>query len=205
MTVARRFALVVAGALSPAACLNHADVVIVNPPAQDLPPLETSPPSQPPFAVPPPPPASPGCNLGAVTGDVFGRAAYFAHGAVLAPGRYRVRFVDGCMKYNPSQGWTVNGYGLWNPEGHNNHWWFVNDRQNLPAILPPGNVGFRHGEGGFETFEECVEASRQLPPVDISFQGGTLGVWLEDVPYGDNLPGPSGRSPTWQLECLPPG
>ncbi len=195
MTVDWRFASLIGAPLALAACVIPPAVVVCAPRQDDVPP---PPPPEPSIALPP----HVSCNLGTVTGDPFGRAFLFGDGARLPAGHYRATFVDGCMKYNGSQGWTVNAYGLSRPD-RSFHWWFVTDGHNLEAVLPPGNVGFRLGEGGFASFDECVDASRGLPPVDIWLpDGGTLGVWLEDSPYGDNLPGPSGRSPTWKLECV---
>jgi hypothetical protein len=141
------------------------------------------------------------CPLGSVTGSVSGATTYFANGAAIPPGRYRVRYVDGCMKYNAAQDWSVNAYRLGDPAG-NDHWWFVSSGQELTSAIPPGTVGFLAGQGGFATFDECVTANRALPPVDLTLSGGgPLAVWLQDSPYSDNVDGPNGRDPTWSLEC----
>jgi hypothetical protein len=140
------------------------------------------------------------CDLGAVTGDVFGQAIYFANGAAIAPGPYRVRYVDGCMKYSASQEWSVNAYALGDSAG-SDHWWFVSAGQQVTSAIPPGTVGFLVGQGGYGTFDECVQANLALPPVELTLAGGSLAVRLEDNPYDDNVPGPNGRSPTWELEC----
>lgn len=140
---------------------------------------------------------SPG-TLGTVTGDVFGQTLYFANGVALAPGRYRVSYLDGCMKYAPSEGWTVNAYALGDTAG-SDHWWFVSQGQNVTTDIPPGTVGFASSV----TFDECVKASQASTPVVLTHPGGPLGVWLEDAPYSDNVPGLNGRSPTWTLECVP--
>jgi hypothetical protein len=143
---------------------------------------------------------APACKLGNVTGDAFGNTVYFANGAALPAGTYRVTYVDGCMKYSASQDWSVNAYGLNDPAG-SDHWWFVANGQRIASVIPPGTVGFLVGQGGFATFDECVQANLALPPVDITIPAGPLGVWLEDNPYGDNVPGLNGRSPTWSLQC----
>jgi hypothetical protein len=44
-------------------------------------------------------------------------------------------------------------------------------------------------------------AATTAPSVDFDFAGGELGVWLEDNPYSDNVPGLNGRSPAWRLTC----
>jgi hypothetical protein len=142
------------------------------------------------------------CDLGQVTGDVFGQTALFAGGRILAAGRYRVSYVGGCMKYSSSQAWIVNAYPLGSSAG-SDHWWFVASGQNVDTAIPPGTVGFLSGQGAFTNFDDCVHASLAVPPVDLVLSEGTLGVWLEDEPYGDNVPGVNGDSPTWSLECLP--
>jgi hypothetical protein len=63
-------------------------------------------------------------------------------------------------------------------------------------------VGFLVGAGGFATFDECVAANVPLPPIEFRFDGGPLGVWLEDNPYTDNVAGVGGRNPKWALTLL---
>jgi hypothetical protein len=142
------------------------------------------------------------CHVGSVTGNVFGATTYFANGAAIAPGHYRVRYVDGCMKYSTGQDWSVNAYGLSDRVG-GDHWWFVSAGQEVTSAIPPGTVGFLTGQGGFATFDECVKANLALPPVELTLGGGPLAVWLEDSPYSDNVDGPNGRDPTWSLDCVP--
>jgi hypothetical protein len=138
------------------------------------------------------------CDLGSVVGDVFGQVVYFANGSALAPGRYRVTYVDGCMKYSGVQDWSVNAYGPGSPPGSDG-WWIVGASSADQIVMPPGTVGFLVGSGGFANFDDCVAANLLLPPVDFQFAGGQLGLWLEDSPYSDNVIGNNGRSPTWRL------
>jgi hypothetical protein len=145
---------------------------------------------------------APPCNLGRVTGDVFGQTVSFANGQSIPPGRYIVRYVDGCMKYSSSQDWTVNAYALGDPNG-SDHWWFIAAGKQLPYAVPPGGTGFLVGGGGYATFDECVQANLTIPTVELTLSGGPLAVWLQDDPYTDNVAGPNGRSPTWSLECAP--
>lgn len=137
-----------------------------------------------------------------MVGDVFGQSVSFAGGAALAPGRYRVTYVDGCMKYSSAQDWSVNAYALDDAAG-SDHWWFVNDGQQVASVIPPGTVGFVVGQGGYATFDECVQANLAVPPVELTLPGGPLAVWLADSPYTDNAAGPDGRAPSWSLECAP--
>jgi hypothetical protein len=140
-------------------------------------------------------------DFGSVTGKVSGATTYFANGASIPAGRYRVRYVDGCMKYGAGQGWSVNAYRLGVTPSH--HWWFISAGQQLTSVIPPGTVGFIPGMGGFATFDDCVKANLALPPVELTLDGGPLGVRLQDDPYSDNVGGRDGRDPTWSLERVP--
>jgi hypothetical protein len=66
----------------------------------------------------------------------------------------------------------------------------------------PGTVGHTDKAGAYADFEECVAANQQLDPVEFEFEGGLLGVWLLDSRYEDNVGGPDGRAPSWQLTRL---
>jgi hypothetical protein len=144
------------------------------------------------------------CEIGTVTGDVYGRVIDFGRGAFLPGGRYRVAYVDGCMKYSRTQGWalhaSVPGGNVRNDRW--DHWWLVNGARAV--VIPPGSVGFLIGSGGFDTFSHCVTTNAALAPIEFDFSGGPLGLWLDDAPYGDNLPGDEGRSPTWRLSRVGP-
>jgi hypothetical protein len=137
------------------------------------------------------------CAPSTIVSDVFGGVVDFASGAVLPAGHYTVTYVDGCMKYAPSQGWTVNAYGAIGPDGY----WLVTGPARDKVIMPPGTVGYAIGSGAFASFDDCVHASHAVPPVEFDFAGGSIGVWLEDSPYGDNVAGQGGRNPTWHLSC----
>jgi hypothetical protein len=41
-----------------------------------------------------------------------------------------------------------------------------------------------------------------VPPEEFQFDGGKLGVWLNDNPYLDNVAGDDGGNPKWQLTLL---
>jgi len=139
------------------------------------------------------------CDFGSVVGDVYGRVTYFGHGAFLPRGRYRVAYVDGCMKYSASQDWALHAYPQGSSTGSDN-WWLVSGAGKI--VMPSGTVGFIVGSGGFETFDDCVHANLALAAIEFDFAGGPIGLWLQDSPYGDNLPGLEGRSPTWRLTAL---
>jgi hypothetical protein len=69
-------------------------------------------------------------------------------------------------------------------------------------LIPPGTTGRVPGAGAYASFDDCVLANRALPPVEFEFEGGTVGVWLNDTPYTDNVFGRDSRSPTWSLTPL---
>jgi hypothetical protein len=150
----------------------------------------------------PAPSGSGTCAASTVVGDVYGAARYFADGGSLAPGSYRVTYVDGCMKYSDAgtwgaMGWTVQAYA----DGATGKDWFLVSAPSTPLGMPPGTSGFLLDGGAFASFDDCVAANHTLGSVDVAFDGGRLGVWLYDSPYGDNVPGIDGRNPTWKLEC----
>jgi hypothetical protein len=145
------------------------------------------------------------CELGEVSSagtnqnlDLFGSIVYFADGIELPAGRYRITYVDGCMKYSAVQAWSLHAYAGAEPDG----WWFVGKDQTQKIVVPPGTVGFLVGSGGFSTFEECVTANLALPPSEFEFSGGKIGAWLQDAPYTDNLAGEGNRNPKWKLTLL---
>jgi hypothetical protein len=144
------------------------------------------------------------CDIGSAasfatnqTLDIFGRPTYYADGGSLPPGHYRVAYVDGCMKYSAAQDWAVNAY-----QGDPDSWWLVGATTADRILVPPGTVGFLVGAGGFATFDDCVAANHEVPPLEFQFDGGPLGVWLQDNPYSDNVAGVNGRNPRWDLALL---
>jgi hypothetical protein len=131
--------------------------------------------------------------------DLFGQITYFAGGDVLPAGRYRVQYVDGCMKYGPGQDWTVQAYA----DGSDAFWLGATTGDKL--FLPPATAGYSAtagGGGAYVTFDECVAANLALPPSEFDFAGGQLGVWLADSQYSDNMAGTDGRNPKWSLTLL---
>jgi hypothetical protein len=146
-----------------------------------------------------------GCVVGQVAStattsqlDLFGTPAYFNGGQPLPAGSYRITYLDGCMKYGGAQGWTVNAYAA-----NRACWYVIGATTNDRIVVPPGTIGYAVGSGAYANFEDCVTASRQVPPVDFQLlQPSVLGVWLLDSPYSDNLPGLDNRNPTWQLSTL---
>jgi hypothetical protein len=147
---------------------------------------------------------SPTCNYGSATSfatdqslDIFGTPSYFDDGGALPAGQYEIAYVDGCMKYASYQGWTVNAYN-----GDPDSWWVVGSSTSQRILVPPGTVGYDPSAGAFDAFDACVAANLALTPIDFSFDGGPLGIWLQDSPYSDNLAGVDGRNPKWTLTLL---
>jgi hypothetical protein len=135
------------------------------------------------------------CDFDAtVVSDIFGQTVFINAGNPWPAGRYRITYVDGCMKYAAvGQDWSVNAYA----NGPDN-FWLVDASHNL-LLVPPGTAGFLAGQGGFSLFDDCVAANHALQPIEFDFAGGALGVWLEDSPYSDNEVGEGGRNPTWRI------
>jgi hypothetical protein len=138
------------------------------------------------------------CDYGTIVSDVFGATVFWAGGAALPPGHYRVTYVDGCMKYSSSQQWTVNAY----PDGPDTL--YVVADGGAPVAPAPGTVGFLQGQGGFATFDECVSGNlSQDAALELDWPGGPLGLKLLDDPYSDNVAGDSGRNPAYRLSSCP--
>lgn len=143
------------------------------------------------------------CSVGtarnrATTGtlDIFGHITYFADGADLPAGTYRVVYEDGCMKYGDLQDWTVQAY----PPPSEEYAWFVGSEVGVRRTRAPGTAGIAVGSGAFLTFDECVAANLLLKPIAFRHAGGRLGVWLSDSEYRDNNVGVDDRNPRWRLE-----
>ena len=125
----------------------------------------------------------------AVGDPLGGTATYFRQGVVVPAGRYRVSYVDGCMRFGPPVGWTI----------HNQlpiSWFLVDDSGVNTLGTLPGATGL-----GYDEFEDCVAESLQSPPLEVDFAGGQLGVAMVDYPLTDNIAGIDGRNPEW---CLTP-
>lgn len=164
-----------------------------------------------------PPPA---CDLGdgivlpeTLTVDVpGGTIQYYAHGAALPAGRYRLSYVDGCATFggSPSDGfevgWTVNGQstmpGVWGC--------YLAGSDGTAFAVAPGTVGTFVGpssddgvSGAFMSYAECVEANCDLPALELDFPGGKLGIGRDGGGVGsvDDLGGEAegGVSPTFRL------
>lgn len=138
------------------------------------------------------------CDYGTIVSDAFGAPVFWNGGAPVPAGHYRITYVDGCLKYSSTQGWSVNAYA----NGPDTLFVITNTSTTLGSA--PGTVGFLQGQGGFATFDDCVKANlSQDTPLDLEFSGGALGAWLSDVPYTDNVSGENGRNPAYRLSSCP--
>jgi hypothetical protein len=152
------------------------------------------------------------CNFGSAinyatqsTLSLFGEITYYAGGAVLPAGHYRVTYVDGCMKYSSGQDWTIHAYA----DGHDDFW--LGTAAGDMLVMPPGTIGYsadpsQNGGGAFVQFDDCVAANKLLAPVEFDFAGGQLGAWNNDSNPGDNVAGVSDDggidNPQWSLTLL---
>jgi hypothetical protein len=140
------------------------------------------------------------CDLGAAGSfatdqdlNLFGQIVYFEDGGSLPAGRYRATYADGCMKYDYIFNWQVQASA---PDAGGGGFWFVGDTSDDRIVMPPGTTM------SYPAFDDCVAANLAVPPEEFDFDGGKLGVWLNDNPYVDNVAGENGRNPKWQLTLL---
>jgi len=146
-------------------------------------------------SVPPP------CDYGELVADAFGSLAMWNGGAPVPAGHYTVTWVDGCMKYSSSQGWTVNAYA----NGPDTLYVVTtaSSQQGSAIITAPGTVGFFVNQGAFATFDDCV-AANDKSDAPVTFDLSTpqpIGLRLVDDPYTDNVAGENGRNPTYRLSA----
>ena len=133
------------------------------------------------------------CDDGTIVSDVFGSTIWWNGGAALPAGHYRVTYVDGCMKYSTGQDWSVNAYA------NGTDSFLIVTTSMMVLGTAPGTVGFEQGQGGFSSFDDCVNANASDAAFEFDFTGGPIGVWLSDSPYTDNVAGESNRNPTYHL------
>lgn len=116
-------------------------------------------------------------------------------------GLWLVRYVSGCMKYNPLWWWSVNG----SEDGE--YAWFLVEADKRQIL--PGTFGFFNGpvgpdeqsKPGFPTFDECVAKNLELAAPQVIDHAGNdqMSIYLADHPYADNRHGLLGQNPTWSL------
>jgi hypothetical protein len=72
----------------------------------------------------------------------------------------------------------------------------VGDTSDDRILSAPGSTS------SYPDFASCVAASRASAPEEFAFDGGKLGVWLNDALYTDNVAGEDGGNPSWSLQLL---
>jgi hypothetical protein len=133
-----------------------------------------------------------------ITRDPLGEVTWFNEGLPVPPGRYSVRYLDGCMKFSGTNdfGWTVQGLA----SGPCCDWWLVGENAADRRLrLPAGKDAETIAQGASVDFASCVAANQAAPAATYMHRGGKLGIWLKDITYGDNVVGESGRNPRWEL------
>jgi hypothetical protein len=157
-------------------------------------------------------PSGPTCQVGSgivlpedLTVDVPGASVrYFAGGAALPAGRYRLTYVDGCNTYGIGIGWTVHGgrtvLGVFSCS-------LIGDDGNAFAFTPGTELYPDAGIGEVYVYADCVAANCSQAPLDFDFAGGRLGILRDGggvLGAIDDLGGEyeGGRSPTFRLSLL---
>jgi hypothetical protein len=139
-----------------------------------------------------------------ITVKLIDEQQYFAGGADLPAGRYRLTYLDGCFCYGEpvaTIGWTVHaskaaGFGC-----------FLIGADGIPLMPTPGTDGFTVDAGAFETYAKCVAANCNQPPLEFDHAGGKLGIARNGgtaLAEFDDSDGSSmgGRGPTFRLSRL---
>lgn len=152
------------------------------------------------------------CDLGVARGDTNGGAVrlFDKQGQPLPSGRYRIRYVGGCMTYGGGQSFTIHAYEPKADAAAYATWVLVNGDAGLSGfqeVVLPGNWIFGADasvpDGG--TYDSCVELNKSDAPVEFDYDAGAaLGVVVNDSPLGDNVSGPDGGDPSWRLELYSP-
>ena len=137
--------------------------------------------------------ASSATNESASTLNLFGQIVYYDDGGDLPKGRYEAKYLGGCMKYDWLCNWQVQA--SWADAGGGG-FWFVGDTSSDRVVMAPGVTQ------SYADFDACVAANMTASPEDFAFDGGKLGIWLNDDPYTDNVAWPDGGNPRWQLTLL---
>jgi hypothetical protein len=121
-----------------------------------------------------------------VRGDGLAPIVYYAGGAPLPRGRYRVSYVKGCFSCCVTL--------------LDNFWLVGEDIFSLIATLPGGSA-----EGlDIPPVASCPVVNAPYPELEFEFAGGKLGVWLSDAVAIENIDGDGegGPNPTWRLTLL---
>jgi hypothetical protein len=126
--------------------------------------------------------------------DPTGSVTYFAGGASLPAGKYRIEYLDGCLEWGPQSGgydWTVN-YQV-GPLTY--YLELVGSSPGDVVADLPGTIASAFPMGDptttgtdYTTCASCVAANRAMDaPLDFTFGGGPLGLLNSDPTPGDDV------------------
>lgn len=151
------------------------------------------------------------CITSTAVGNVMKKDPTFFENTVnkttkFPPGKYTIKYFDGCMKYGDGERpFTVNENLLYS--GMNQVLWYISTEKDEKASPAPGAyVCFNYPAAqqspgvncGFMSYDACVAYSKTTPPVTITLtEESRIGVWLQEVYFPDNSMGTA--APTWQL------
>lgn len=108
--------------------------------------------------------------------------AWFSSGENFPAGDYKVEYVNGALKYNPSFDWQLNYSAA--------HGYYITFNGGTSIINAPGDTN------AYGT-QAALEAANAGQFVTFHHSGGKIGMYLFDDPYGDNLGGDP--NPTFRL------
>lgn len=111
---------------------------------------------------------------------------YFNSGFHWPAGNYRVEYIEGALKYNPAFNWGLNDSTA--------HCFRVVHNNGTASIMGPA-LDFQR----FAT-QALLEAHNTGQVVEFVHTGGTIGVFLDDFPYEDNIAGDP--NPTFRLSKI---
>lgn len=151
-----------------------------------------------------------------LTGDPGGSVRWFANGAPLPAGRYRIEYIDGCVRYLssvfPDQsdlcGYTIHATTSDDAMGLGAFWLIAADLTLV--TMPPGTSGVLIGSGSsdlygaYATYEQCVEANCGMAAREFQFSGGVLALSNSAIPPPESVAEflPGQRAPTFRLSYL---
>ena len=131
-------------------------------------------------------------DYGNVTPSIFDdTVSYWNNGDDLPAGKYKVTWVEGCMRYGPTGLWGVNAQNILNP--NDPHKFQVS--RELDSDVPLDKCP--HCDYATQADAEAAEGTWETT---FDFVGGKMGCYLFDDPYRDNAAGDI--TPTFNLTLL---
>lgn len=121
-----------------------------------------------------------------VTPDILsGAVSYFNLNA--PAGNYKVSYVNGALKYSPAAGWSLNDEAMFG--GQYRIYYTSAEGTTVPIAFPGTTTQY--------SSQALVEAANAGKSVQFTHYGGSIGCYLFDTIYNDNVPG--SPNPTFQL------